>query len=524
MVKQNFRLSIFIVIGLLIFNSCEDRKDTTPPEVTITSPQDGSTVNEIVTITCMATDNKGVKKVVLWVDGKSTGVTDKSEPYSLDWNTTTYEDGDHTIIVRSIDESGNKTDSELITLIVDNSNSFPSPIILYSGLYTNNSFLLKWTKSHDTDFNSYILYESTSEDMGNKISVFNTNNINYTSFVVTGISENMVRYYQIIVRDTVGLEFSSEIKAGSSYPKIFYNSVIDNNHNTEIFLMDIFGRANYNLTNSKGWDGLYNFSPDGKRIVFVSSRNGISNDIYIMNVDGNNLTNLTNNNRSNLYPRFSPDGSKIVFTSDGDVYIMNVDGSHLINLTNDLTSESNPRFSPDGTQIVYESWNSPIFNIFIINIDGTGKTNLTNDSGINYSPRFSPDGSKIIFISDRKGEGTRELFIMNKNGSNVKNLTNDGFFKDKPEFSPDGNKIVYRVNRGGVLGISRINIDGTNKVELTDNSSNNYSPQYSPDGLKIVFVSERNNIPEIYIMDNNGNNQTRLTNNIYYDSNPIFQP
>ena len=95
-------------ILLIGFWGCEDAKepeevDTTPPTVTITSPQDGSTVSDSITITCMSSDNEGVEKVELWVNGVSTEVIDDTEPYSLNWNTTTYEDGSFTIIVRSYD-------------------------------------------------------------------------------------------------------------------------------------------------------------------------------------------------------------------------------------------------------------------------------------------------------------------------------------------------------------------------------------------------------------------------------------
>ena len=58
-----------IFIGLA-FWSCEDA-DTTPPTVTITSPQNNASVYEMVTITCMSSDNEGVEKVELWVDGVS---------------------------------------------------------------------------------------------------------------------------------------------------------------------------------------------------------------------------------------------------------------------------------------------------------------------------------------------------------------------------------------------------------------------------------------------------------------------
>ncbi len=111
---------LWYILPLLFILSCEDKKDTTPPEVTITSPSSGSTVNKIVTVTCLSTDNKGVEKVELWIDGVNSGLTDDSEPYSMEWNTTQYENKSYIITVRSYDTSGNEGDSDPITLIVEN--------------------------------------------------------------------------------------------------------------------------------------------------------------------------------------------------------------------------------------------------------------------------------------------------------------------------------------------------------------------------------------------------------------------
>ena len=118
---------IFIFI-LFVFISCEDKKDTTPPETTIISPTASSTVNEVVNVTCMSTDNKGVEKVELWVDGVNTSLTDNTEPYSFQWNTTTYTDGNHTLVVRAYDTNGNEGDSAPITVKVDNTISVPNPV------------------------------------------------------------------------------------------------------------------------------------------------------------------------------------------------------------------------------------------------------------------------------------------------------------------------------------------------------------------------------------------------------------
>jgi len=133
------RLYPLLFISVLIFLSCEEPKeeevvvDTIPPTVTITSPQNGSTVSDSITITCMSSDNEGVEKVELWVNGVSTGVTDNTEPYSLNWNTITLEDGSFTIIIRSYDLSGNTTDSEPIILTVHNT---PTEVTLWGVVYS----------------------------------------------------------------------------------------------------------------------------------------------------------------------------------------------------------------------------------------------------------------------------------------------------------------------------------------------------------------------------------------------------
>ena len=117
---------ISLLVSLLFVFSCEDKveKDTTPPEVTITSPSNGSTVSIIVSITCMSSDDKGVERVDLWVNGQPIGVSDTTEPYSMEWNTITYDDGSYGVTVRSYDTSGNTTDSDPITLTVYKTVSF----------------------------------------------------------------------------------------------------------------------------------------------------------------------------------------------------------------------------------------------------------------------------------------------------------------------------------------------------------------------------------------------------------------
>ena len=213
------KLYPLLSVLFLIYWGCEDPKeeDTEKPTVTITSPQDGSTVYEIITITCMSSDNEGVDKVELWVNGVTTGLTDNSEPYSFEWNTTTLEDGNYTIIIRSYDTNENTTDSDPVILTVDNTLSIPTPVELYPITY-NDGFQISWSQNNDDDFQSYKVYESLSQDMSNDTLIYETDNRTDTTFIKT--LQNF-RYYQIVVEDVWGFKSTSNIEFGDYYIELW---------------------------------------------------------------------------------------------------------------------------------------------------------------------------------------------------------------------------------------------------------------------------------------------------------------
>ncbi|MBT1076187.1 Ig-like domain-containing protein, partial [Geobacter grbiciae] len=81
--------------------------DTIAPTVAITSPANGATVGTSATITIAASDNVGVSRIELYIDGKlatsKTGIT--SLTYS--WNTRKITTGAHTILSKAFDATGN---------------------------------------------------------------------------------------------------------------------------------------------------------------------------------------------------------------------------------------------------------------------------------------------------------------------------------------------------------------------------------------------------------------------------------
>ena len=107
---------------------------------------------------------------------------------------------------------------------------------------------------------------------------------------------------------------------------------------SEIYVMNADGSGTRRLTHNVGYDGEPAWSPDGRKIAFQSKRRavrgvvgGSKGEIYVMNADGSGKRNLTRNPAQDGTPSWSPDGRRIAFVSNRDgrleAHVMNADGS-----------------------------------------------------------------------------------------------------------------------------------------------------------------------------------------------------
>lgn len=256
-----------------------------------------------------------------------------------------------------------------------------------------------------------------------------------------------------------------------------------------------------NLTSQVGNNSAPAFSPDQKKIVFVSNRNG-NPDIYTVNSGGTEPTQLTNTpGIAEDVPSFSPDGTKIIFGAfdgkNGEIFLMNADGSQQKNISNAPESaEGRPSFSPSGQFVVFDSNRTGNFEVFRARLQNDSFTDIeqmTDRPDFNdRKPSFSAGDSSIVFRSETVGKGldSSRIFLLDTNTKDLSELsTDDSDFY--PAMSQNGKWIAFVSTRSGNPDIYAMKADKSETIRLTDNPAVDGEPAFSADGRRIVFVSKR---------------------------------
>jgi Tol biopolymer transport system component len=144
------------------------------------------------------------------------------------------------------------------------------------------------------------------------------------------------------------------------------------------------------------------FSPDGKRIAFVSDRSGETSEIWVARADGSGLVQMTNRiGRSQGTPRWSPDGRWIAFDSQGqdgnqDIYVIDASGGRPRRITFEPSTEDVPSWSRDGKWIYFNSNRTGGTEIWRVPLAGGAQERVTANGG--YTAFESADG-KILFYT-----------------------------------------------------------------------------------------------------------------------------
>ncbi len=149
------------------------------------------------------------------------------------------------------------------------------------------------------------------------------------------------------------------------------------------------------------WNGT--ITRDGRVAVY-----NLSGQLYRRNLETDEEVQLTKSAGRNDWPAVSPDGKRIAFVSsrDGDyeIYVMELDGSDARRITTSRGLDMRPRWSPSGEYIAFTSNRHGNYEIFVMHADGSNPRRLTTHEERDDYPAWHPDGKRVVIVSERDGE------------------------------------------------------------------------------------------------------------------------
>jgi len=302
--------------------------------------------------------------------------------------------------------------------------------------------------------------------------------------------------------------------------------------------------AKTNLTSATLWDWRTAANPqisrDGKTVVYVLSWNDRMNDasysnLWIASVDGRDNRPVTQGAFRDSMPRWSPDGKRVAYLSNRSgkpqIHVRWMDTGQEAKITDLEEAPANIAWSPDGNWIAYTS-HVPAKPAWSVNMPEKPIGAKWADPPIIVT--------RLHWRQDQQGlikPGYTQIFIVPSTGGAPRQISNGEFDYGAPAWTPDGARLLTASRREPDADydlegpdIYAISVKDGSVRQLTQRKGPDTNPIPSPDGKKIAYTGfdfkrQSYTVTHLYVMDWDGGNSRRLATELDRDvSSPVWSP
>src|SRR5512140_490359 len=284
----------------------------------------------------------------------------------------------------------------------------------------------------------------------------------------------------------------------------------ENRLNADVWLLELAGGAPARrLTTNKASDTSPAFSPDGRRLAFLSKRDGdAATELYVLPVDGGEPERVTDMPTPVANPKWFPDGKRIAFLASAVAGAEPPEDTKKA-LEKREKSKVKTRVTENRLYRYWERWltDEEFTHLFVVDLATKKVTDLTPgsrrilalDEGASFD--IAPDGGSLVFSANSAREPYRalnwDLFLVPAAGGEARNLTPSRDVDDRnPVFSPDGKTIAFGT-QGKADGwpdytrLALLDVASGKVTLLTDGWENGTGGwTFTKDGKALVFTAE----------------------------------
>ncbi|MCB1561823.1 MAG: PD40 domain-containing protein, partial [Xanthomonadales bacterium] len=256
--------------------------------------------------------------------------------------------------------------------------------------------------------------------------------------------------------------------------------------NSDLFVMDADGSNQKQLTRFGGAIPGFDWSSDGRWLLFPSDHDG---GMRLWRVDTRSGELTPTAVRNVEWPDAARLRDVLVFTrgeASSEVVEMDVDGAADAAprlLSQSSRGDSLPAYAPDGERIAFVSWRRGEAGMFVRDASGVRLLSLHGEAEMD-KPVWSPDGRQLAYVVNN---GTGRLFVADVAAARARDISPDGYSASRPVFSADGKALIFgaREPDSRHADLWRLDLASGAMTRLTDRGG--MYPQRLPDG-DLVFL------------------------------------